>query len=567
MSLTLSRSARLEPHPSATVDEVLRLALPLGSSLVAGQAGVARPVASVEVLRGRPVSLSALERGALVIITPAVRALLRDEQSLTRLITEFDSAGASAFALYRPPTAELREAAEALATPLILLPAAAPADEVERRVIRLLFDRDEQVQHRVSEVYERLLTTLTEEDGANHLAEEIRAVTGKAAYILDAYLQPLAAAGTNAQGELPILRQSLADEIGRAARRGTWPLRLDLALPGTTTVALIRRLELRGADAGFLCLLGPPAQLTPFDNLVAERAASVLAIELAKQRAIAEARYRSQGDLVDDLVRGRFAQSEPLVRRARALGYDLTRPHLVFSLAVAAPEEAGSAQRQRLPDIVRQDLFRSDPTALVYQEEGRVTVLKPSTGLPNGTELAWIDRFRERLSSSLEGLPVVAGLGRTACQVEHFPVAYREAVVALDVALTILGDAGTVRFQDLGVHRLLFHLVGHPELEAYRQDYLGPLEHYDSRHRTDLVRTVETFLACHGNHARAAQMLHLHRNTLQYRLERIRALLGRDLDDPETRLALHLALKIRRIGQPALGAGTAGSRLPVPPAP
>ena len=84
-------------------------------------------------------------------------------------------------------------------------------------------------------------------------------------------------------------------------------------------------------------------------------------------------------------------------------------------------------------------------------------------------------------------------------------------------------------------------------LEGFRDEYLGPIEEYDARHAAELIETLEGFFTCNGNHAKAAEMLHLHRNTLLYRLERIEALTGRDLADAETRLSLQLALKIRRV--------------------
>jgi purine catabolism regulator len=62
-----------------------------------------------------------------------------------------------------------------------------------------------------------------------------------------------------------------------------------------------------------------------------------------------------------------------------------------------------------------------------------------------------------------------------------------------------------------------------------------------------LLETVEVYLACNGNLSEAARRLHLHRNSLLYRLHHIRDLLGHDLDNPELRLALQLALKGRRV--------------------
>ena len=98
------------------------------------------------------------------------------------------------------------------------------------------------------------------------------------------------------------------------------------------------------------------------------------------------------------------------------------------------------------------------------------------------------------------------------------------------------------------------------ELASFYDDVLGRLQAYDERQGADLVNTIEAFFECHGNHVRTAQRLHLHRNTLLYRLDRARQVLEADFDDPETRLALQVALKIGRvIGRRPLDAASAAN--------
>src|SRR5207249_1090815 len=100
---------------------------------------------------------------------------------------------------------------------------------------------------------------------------------------------------------------------------------------GSLGIAL-RPLTLRGAVEGYLAILGEPDDFVDFDHQVADRAASVLAIELAKQSAVVEARLRLQGDFLSDLLDNPMPPDDALLDRARRLGYDLTRPHLVFVL-------------------------------------------------------------------------------------------------------------------------------------------------------------------------------------------------------------------------------------------
>ena len=64
---------------------------------------------------------------------------------------------------------------------------------------------------------------------------------------------------------------------------------------------------------------------------------------------------------------------------------------------------------------------------------------------------------------------------------------------------------------------------------------------------TELVKTIAAFLECNGNLTETSNKLFIHRNTLKYRLERIRDITQIDLDDSENRLMLHLGLKMNQV--------------------
>lgn len=83
---------------------------------------------------------------------------------------------------------------------------------------------------------------------------------------------------------------------------------------------------------------------------------------------------------------------------------------------------------------------------------------------------------------------------------------------------------------------------------SFRERLLGPLEEYDRSRQADLLHTLEVFLACSGSWNRTATRLHVHVNTLRYRIRRIEALTGRDLGTLEDRVDFFLAL---RATQPA----------------
>ncbi|HET6885259.1 MAG TPA: helix-turn-helix domain-containing protein [Rubrobacteraceae bacterium] len=97
--------------------------------------------------------------------------------------------------------------------------------------------------------------------------------------------------------------------------------------------------------------------------------------------------------------------------------------------------------------------------------------------------------------------------------------------------------------------RLLEELARSPDLAPFRE-LVWPLVEHDRERRSDLVRTLQAYFAAGGNASEAADRMFLHRNSLLYRLERIRKLTGLDLRDPWVALALQLGLLALEKGEP-----------------
>jgi DNA-binding PucR family transcriptional regulator len=86
---------------------------------------------------------------------------------------------------------------------------------------------------------------------------------------------------------------------------------------------------------------------------------------------------------------------------------------------------------------------------------------------------------------------------------------------------------------------------GRPSLPP--AEWLGALLDYDGNHHSNLVRTLSEYLDCGGNYERTAQVLVIHRSTLRYRLQRIREITGLSLQDPDSRLNLHVATRALKV--------------------
>jgi DNA-binding PucR family transcriptional regulator len=139
------------------------------------------------------------------------------------------------------------------------------------------------------------------------------------------------------------------------------------------------------------------------------------------------------------------------------------------------------------------------------------------------------------------------GIGSAVATPSELPRSFAEAQRALQVQKESMTPYGGRRFEDLGLYRILDRTSDRPEVHDFVMEWLGPLLSYDREKNADLVMTLTHYLDCGGNYDAAAQSLVIHRSTLRYRLGRIRDISGRDLQDVDDRLNLHLATRIIRI--------------------
>ncbi|MBK1786802.1 PucR family transcriptional regulator [Prauserella cavernicola] len=143
-----------------------------------------------------------------------------------------------------------------------------------------------------------------------------------------------------------------------------------------------------------------------------------------------------------------------------------------------------------------------------------------------------------RALARLGGGRIVIGVGGPATM-PGLRGAGEEARHALGAAVRRDERVAVVAGEEIGVHRLL--LAGAPDelRRALRERTLGPLAGHP-----ELLHTVRVFLECSGSPARAAKALHVHVNTLRYRLARAGELLGADLTDFRTQVDIYLALSV-----------------------
>lgn len=293
-----------------------------------------------------------------------------------------------------------------------------------------------------------------------------------------------------------------------------------------------------------------------------EHGATVVALELLKERAAAEVERRLRGDLLEELLAVGQDPGEigRLATRAERLGYRI--PDRGWVLVAEPDDEASAAALQSAPvqERVQRDLTElcrpRFPGSMVL---GRVTSIVvvipaepagpgPSSG---GPQLAEMESFGRSIQEVLRGiskrLSVSIGIGNLANSTQELARAHEEARQALRLARRGGASERVTSYRSLGAMRLLLEVRDPAALKRFVDETLGPVLDYGQHRRTPLLPTLEALAANGWNQRATAKALRIHINTLTYRVQRLETLLGVPLDDAELRVVLGIALQARNL--------------------
>ena len=239
-------------------------------------------------------------------------------------------------------------------------------------------------------------------------------------------------------------------------------------------------------------------------------------------------------DAIARVAAGSANRPETAVRLRQA-GLDPDAPLVV---AVAGFVGAGRVDTAR--SVLVDAATHAGPPA-VGIHDGLAVALLPA-GPPDAPADAALAAALRRLGPGLAPDRLTVGVSRPAT-VEALSGALQEARHARDLAAGRSGPVHVVTGAEVTSHVALLAAVPDEVRRAFAVRVLEPVLDYDARNGAGLRETLEAFLECSGSWSRAAQQLHLHVNTVRYRIGRVEELTGRNLAELPDRVDVYLALR------------------------
>lgn len=298
------------------------------------------------------------------------------------------------------------------------------------------------------------------------------------------------------------------------------------------------------------------------DFIALESAANTLRLEMLKDVAVTEVELKYKGDLMDDLINGRFDSIKSIYDRGKLFGWNLRRPFIVTLLNMSQYEDYIKDKKNLTEGLhlLREKIKKTIDRVSYYYTTDYISINKGDDiiilwPVEKGIDLKETHKkikefgheLRKVISNEMRNISISMGIGGIAESPMEISKSYSEAIDAVNFGDRIFGKDSITTFEELGIYKLLCRYEDREELEKFVHPALLILKEYDKDKNNELIDTLEMYLTCNLNAVKTAEELFVHYKTVLYRLNRIKEITNLDIENRGHMLEIEVGLKILRI--------------------
>ena len=460
---------------------------------------------------------------------------------------------------------EMIECADRLELPLFELPEDLPYMDCIIPIFEYLMNEHISVIHRVENVHELLMQSMLQSEGIDGICRIMNQITGKPVFIFSSNGILLSDCADQVEDAVYVngIKNGFKNFCRNSSIRRLKRNQCNSIQIGGRHSLICVPICIQQENVAHLVLDMMGDDLLEVDLLAFENASPLIALEILQEKALIRKEQNIRGQLLEDILMKRYGDESVIIKRGIHAGFDVTRPFCVFEIDADSFEEylnlemknADEAVIQRIKLNIQEsfwnELQKSPEKMLLMNKSVGVVGLMSIVNIKDDMEFCRTT-LKEAILEQRKICPKLkfsAGIGRIK---EHFSQAeesFREAKLALNTGRQEAKHRmnPVTWFEELGALCFLNELNGSQAMKNFYNENLGVLIEYDCKNDAELIKTLECYFQCNKNLRVTAETLFVHKNSIIYRIKKIEALLGKKLNDCETRFNLQLCLKIKDI--------------------
>ncbi|WP_027363593.1 PucR family transcriptional regulator [Desulfotruncus alcoholivorax] len=549
-----------------TVNELLELLKGHGAILKAGGNSLSNVIETVSVLE--VIEYQQWLRGGELFLSTL--SYFTSEDQVCNLVKDLREAGSAALAIHPGVRLEVNvkeqvyKIAEDNDFPIIILPRTIPYSTVYSLMMNAMIDKQEKLLEQSKRINQYLTEILLTGGSFEKIASSLQKLIQKPVLIADSSYKVLAALGTDGfltAYFIQCAKQILRYQNGNTYENGSWQegnlgIRTYTGTtPDNKAKMLIARVAVGRDVYGYVVTLGDDInkEELSFVNIALSHAATAVALEISKVNAVKAIEERLVVEFLEDLLNGNYKNEAAIMQRAAQRGIDIKGKHVVMTVEV---DRSGMEYdeikfmeiKEKLNKIVQFSVTFLNKKNVVIPRKDSLIVLPhlPSEMQADSVKPALLYLAREiidEVKRSMGAIAVSIGIGGYSEKLSQLTQSYYQAEQALKIGRKIKGAIGIFDYEQLGVYSFLLSF-GNEELKENCRQCLAKVIEYDQSTNGELIKTMEMYLDCNENISKTAEKLYVHPNTVKYRLERIKEILGKNpFSNGEEKLYYHIAVK------------------------
>jgi DNA-binding PucR family transcriptional regulator len=297
---------------------------------------------------------------------------------------------------------------------------------------------------------------------------------------------------------------------------------------------------------GYIWVLEVEKKLTADDMQLLKLAAISAKSQLLQLQIGTKKKEENRQELFWKMLTGNLPLEERILEKLHELNILPTLPAAVFILQL---------QEEITPALEKDILYiaavnQKMNVLLSAADSNQMILLASPAGKEQPLEQAkmFIQSFFTHMEERFSVTDVKAAYGSLVSSFTHVEKSYKEAVSVLSVQEKLGGETVSLNgYHELGIYQFLNVIYEKQQKQGYQNEMLQKLRDYDQLHNTELYQTLETYLSLDENLNKSADLLHIHMNTLLYRLKRISEITSIDLKSPHQKIMIYLDFKINRL--------------------
>jgi len=305
---------------------------------------------------------------------------------------------------------------------------------------------------------------------------------------------------------------------------------------------------------GYVIIWDVHKVLTDQKIYIIEAATSLIALNLIKKLSVFENENKHRIEFIESLLSDEVSYQTKAIEKASYFNFSKSSSYSVVILAMneisvdvrLTPNNSRYLQflNSKIVATVER-LNRQHKGKIIYgNKSDRLIMLVKAVDDSKSAVISLCDELLDYFKLEHIEDKISIGVGRLYHDYRLLHKSYKEANKAI-LNLSMNKKVNhLLHFDDLGIYRILSHESLQNELKQFYDEMLGHIVIYDKEKDGDLIATLRAYFECGRNVKKVSEVMFTHYNTVIYRLQRIKEIANINLDDPETALNIHVALKI-----------------------